>query len=129
MKKYSANKKYILSSRLLFIGKLSFALGLFILALSVYYGEPSTQNVNATIPNQLLLKYSFIVLAVWMLAIIFMVLTAIGLTCDNCNSKLYKVSHGYKSTRKRNWLFAFLYPDDIYHKKLTCFNCNTKYVL
>ncbi len=129
MKQYSANKKYIFSSRLLFIGKLGFVLGLILLALSIYYGTPSTQHENATIPNPLLLKYSFIVLAVWVLAIMLMVFTAIGLTCDSCNSKLYKVSHGYKSTKKRNWLCVCFYPDDIYHKRLTCFNCNTKYVL
>ena len=129
MDRYSANNKYVLSSYLHLIGKLMFALALILLAFSIYYGTPSTQHENATTPNPILLKYSLIIFAVWGVAITLMVLTAIGLSCDCCNVKLYKVPHGYKSTKKRNWLFVFFYPDDVFHKRFTCFNCNTKYVL
>ena len=129
MESYSKNQKYLLSSYLLIVGRISFAIGGFILGASIYFGSESFEVENAIKPDPVILEYALIILSIWVVTILISVVIAYGLSCDNCHSKLCLIPHGHKSETKRNWLVSFFFPDDVYEKKLTCFKCNTEYKL
>jgi len=129
MELYSTSLRYRVSCYLQALGKLSFVIGLAVLGASVYLGSNSTNIENAIEPDPVIVKYAIIILLIWVISILSGVVAAIGLSCDNCRSKLLVTEHGYKSEIKRNRLVTFFFPDDVLEKKFTCSQCNSAFSL
>jgi len=129
VKKFSKYKKYLLSAYLLMVGRAIFFISLASMALSVYLGTESVNHKDAITPEPIIFGLALLLFFVWAVAIISSVILSYNLTCDNCGARLCKVPHGYKGSKKRSWVVSFFYPDDIYEKKLKCFNCATEYEL
>lgn len=126
MKEYKEHNKYLFSALLLFGGRLSFFIGLFLLGLSVYFGVESVVHDGALVPDTCLFRWSLFFLLTWAIFIIFSVVLSFRFMCDNCENRLCVVSHGC-ITKKRNFIISFFFPDDLYTRKFACSKCGVEY--
>jgi len=129
MEVYSRSQKYLLSGYFQVIAKLSFVIAMVFLAASFYFGDESASMANAIDPDPIIMKFSLWLLLIWVLAIFSSFISALGLSCDNCHSKLLGVEHGYKSEAQRNKLVSFFFTDDLFEKKFICFKCRGEFGL
>jgi hypothetical protein len=111
------------------LGKVSFLTGLIVLGVSVYFGGRSESIENAIEPDPLIMKYGLLILLIWVVAILGSVFTCIGLSCDNCHSKLLGAGCDSNSKIKRNALVSFFIPDYAFEKKVICSKCHTEFSL
>ena len=129
METYSRSLKYLFSSYVLVLGKLSFLVGFAVLGASIYFGSESADFENTIDPDPVIMKYGLLILLIWVIAILSSVVAALGLSCDNCRSKLLVTEHGYQSKIKRNRLVSFFLPNDVFEKKFTCSQCHSEFSL